>query len=176
MTIKTWVCKICGDPYIGEEAPTGCPFCGADSKYIVKGTEYKEPEAGRLTDKEKENILEAIKLEVGNAEFYFCAAGKAGKMELKKRFRALGKVEAEHASLLAKLVRAQKPVIRRGSDSCEGDDHAFMQEALEREDDAIKLYTRFLEEADDMRVRQVFAALAEIESTHLELEKESLEG
>lgn len=174
MTIKTWVCKICGDPYIGEEAPKQCPFCGADSKYIVRGTEYEEPEAGRLTDKEKENILEAIKLEVGNAEFYFCAAGKAGKLELKKRFGVLGKVEAEHASLLAKLVRAQNPVISRGSDSCEGDDHAFMQEALEREDKAIKSYSRFLEEADDIRVKQVLAALVEIETTHLELEKAGL--
>lgn len=174
MTIRTWVCKICGDPYVGEEAPTHCPFCGADHKYIVKGEEYKEPVVGELTDKEQENILAAIKLEVGNSEFYFCASRKAGTLELQKRFKALGKVEAEHAGTLAKMIKAQKPDISREKDDCQGDDHAFMQEAFDREDNAIKKYTQFLGEADDMRVKQVFAALVEIETTHLELEQESL--
>lgn len=175
MTIKTWVCKICGDPYVGEEAPTHCPFCGADHKYIVNGTEYQEPVVGELTEKEKENILAAIKLEVGNAEFYFCASGKTNTIELQKRFKALGKVEAEHAGTLAKMIKAQKPDISRDKTDCAGDDNAFMQEALNREDKAIKSYSQFLKEADDMRVKQVFAALVEIETTHLDLEKESLE-
>ena len=174
MAIITWVCKICGDPYIGEEAPTECPFCGADHKYIVKGEEYKEPVVGEVTEKEKENILAAIKLEVGNSEFYFCASKKAGTIELQKRFKALGKVEAEHAGTLAKLIKAQTPSISRDQDTCKGDDHAFMQEAFDREDKAIKAYTQFLGEANDMRIKQVFAALIEIETTHLELEENSL--
>jgi len=175
MTIRTWVCNICGDPYVGEEAPKQCPFCGADHKYIVKGEEFKEPVVGELTDKEKENILAAIKLEVNNAEFYFCASKKAGTLELQKRFKALGKVESEHAGTLAKMVKAEKPKISRDQSDCEGDDKGFMQQAFDREDKAIKAYSQFLKEADDMRVKQVFAALVEIETTHLELEKESLE-
>ncbi len=174
MTITTWVCNICGDPYVGEDAPTQCPFCGADHKYIVKGEEYKEPAVGTVTDKEKENILSAIKLEVGNSEFYFCASKKATTIELQKRFKALGKVEAEHAGTLAKLIKAQKPDISREKDDCQGNDNAFMQQALDREDKAIKAYTQFLGEANDPRIKQVFAALVEIETTHLELEKNSL--
>ena len=32
--VKLWRCEICGDPYIGEEPPADCPFCGADKKHI----------------------------------------------------------------------------------------------------------------------------------------------
>ncbi|MBW2971763.1 ferritin [Candidatus Woesearchaeota archaeon] len=174
MGVKTWVCKICGDPYIGEEKPTECPFCGANHKYIVPGTEYKEPVVGEVSQKSASNVMAAIKLEVDNAQFYFCASRKASTVELQKRFKALGKVESEHATLLSKIVKAQNPAISRDIDMCKADDRALMQEALEREDRAIKKYTEFLGQATEMRVKQVFAALVEIENTHLELEENSL--
>jgi len=169
MTIRTWVCRICGDPYVGEDKPTECPFCGANSKYIVHGEEYEEPVIKSLTDISRDNVLEAIKLEVDNSQFYFCASKKATTMELKKRFKALGKVEAEHAALLAKIVHAQKPVIDRDAGKCSGDGKAFVKEAHDREQRAIEHYRKFLGEATELRVKQVFAALVEIETTHIEL-------
>jgi len=30
--VRLWRCEICGDPYIGDEAPANCPFCGAKKK------------------------------------------------------------------------------------------------------------------------------------------------
>jgi rubrerythrin len=134
MGIKTWVCKICGDPYEGEEKPSECPFCGANHKYIVLGTEYEEPVVENLTQKSADNVMAAIKLEVDNAQFYFCASKNASTIELQKRFHALGKVEAEHASLLSKIIKAQKPSISRNIDMCKPDDHALLQEAHDREE------------------------------------------
>ncbi|MBW2997590.1 ferritin-like domain-containing protein [Candidatus Woesearchaeota archaeon] len=169
MTIRTWVCKICGDPYVGEEKPTQCPFCGADSKYIIHGDKYNEPVVDNLTDISRDNVTAAIKLEVDNSQFYFCASKKASTIELQKRVHALGKVEAEHASLLAKMIKAQKPVIDRNAGECSGDNKAFVQEAHDREQRAIEHYKKFLEQATEPRVKQVFAALVEIETTHIEL-------
>ncbi|MFX1313583.1 MAG: rubredoxin-like domain-containing protein, partial [Promethearchaeota archaeon] len=31
--VNVFVCKICGEAYIGEKAPSRCPFCGAYKKY-----------------------------------------------------------------------------------------------------------------------------------------------
>lgn len=169
MTVKTWVCHICGDPYIGEGKPTHCPFCGAPEKYMVEGSKYKESKVGRLSEATTNNIFEAIKLEVGNAEFYFCASKKATNLEHQKRFKALGKVESEHAVLLSKLVGAESPNISRNTGKCIGDDAAFVKEAHDRETGAIEHYRKFAGEASDPRVKQVFNALVEIESTHLEL-------
>ncbi|MBW2966850.1 ferritin, partial [Candidatus Woesearchaeota archaeon] len=102
MTVRTWRCKICGDPYVGEGKPTHCPFCGAEAKHIIHATDYVEPVVDNLSEVSRNNIFEAIKLEVSNAQFYFCAAKKAKDIELQARFKALGKVESEHASLLSK--------------------------------------------------------------------------
>lgn len=176
MGVKTWVCKICGDPYVGEEAPTECPFCGANHKYIVPADGYKEPVVDNITQKSADNVMAAIKLEVDNAQFYFCAGRNASTMELQKRFHALGKVESEHAVLLSKIIKAQKPNINRNVEMCKPGDHALLQEAHDREQRAIKHYGEFLRQAgpDELRVKQVFAALVEIETTHIELADKDL--
>jgi rubrerythrin len=169
MTVRTWRCKICGDPYVGEGKPTHCPFCGAEDKYIIPAEEYEEPVVDNVSETSRNNIFEAIKLEVNNSEFYFCASNKAKDIELQARFKALGKVEAEHASLLCKIIKAQKPTINRNTTACPTDDKEMVQEAHDREARAIEHYKNFLEQAEEPRVKQVFAALVEIENTHLEL-------
>ena len=169
MTVKTWRCEICGDPYIGEDRPSHCPFCGALAKYIIDAKAYRQPEVGELTETEKNNIFEAIKLEVANSLFYFCASRTAKDMELQARFRALGKVESEHAGVLSKIVNAQKPIIDRNAGECPDTDEAIVKMSFERETKAVEHYKKFLEEAKDTRVRQVFTALFEIEGTHIDL-------
>jgi len=169
MTVKTWRCLICGDPYVGEGKPTHCPFCGAAEEHIVPAKEYKEPVVGELSDISKQNILDAIKLEVSNSQFYFCASRAAADIELKARFKALGKVEAEHASLLSKMIGAQKPLIDINSDECPGEDNALVKESQIRESGAVEHYQQFLEQATEPRVRQIFKTLVEIETTHIEL-------
>ncbi|MBU2561164.1 MAG: ferritin [Nanoarchaeota archaeon] len=174
MTVRTWRCNICGDGYVGEGRPTHCPFCGAPDKYIVEAEKYKAPVVGKLSEVSANNIMEAIKLEVGNSQFYFCAAKNSKDIELQARFKALGKVEAEHASLLSKIIGAQPPVIDRNAGKCRPDDKALVQESHDREKRAIGHYRKFLGEAAEMRVKQVFAALVEIETTHIELADKSI--
>jgi rubrerythrin len=169
MTVRTWRCKICGDPYVGEGKPTHCPFCGAEDKYIIPAEDYKEPVIENLSEISKNNIFAAIKLEVDNAQFYFCASKNSKDIELQARFKALGKVEAEHASLLVKMVGGEKPNIDRNTTGCPKDDAELVQESHDREQRAIKHYGEFLAQAEEPRVKQVFAALVEIETTHIEL-------
>jgi rubrerythrin len=171
MAVRTWRCNICGDGYIGEGKPTHCPFCGAPAKYIVEAEKYKEPVVSNLTEKSKKNIEEAIKLEIGNAQFYFGAAKAAKDIEMQARFKALGKVESEHATLLSKIIKAPSQTIDRNAVSCKLGDAALNKESHDRETNAIQHYRQFLAEADskELRVRQVFAAIVEVETTHLQL-------
>ena len=40
MTLKLFRCRICGDPYLGSEPPSFCPFCGAPQRYMVPAADY----------------------------------------------------------------------------------------------------------------------------------------
>ena len=35
--MKTYICEICGDAYLGTEKPKNCPFCGAGEGFIKEG-------------------------------------------------------------------------------------------------------------------------------------------
>jgi rubrerythrin len=169
MDVNTWRCIICGDPYVGEDKNTCCPFCGAPSKHIIPAAEYRDPAVKEVSEKSRNNIIEAIKLEVGNARFYFAASRAAKDIGLQARFRALGKVETEHSVLLSRIICAQPPVVDRSSGNCPKSDEKMVQESHDRESGAIKHYSEFLKDAVEPRVKQVFSALIEIETAHIEL-------
>ncbi len=103
--VKLWQCEICGDPYIGENPPPNCPFCGADKKYIKEAKEAEVNFDIELTEKDKANVDKALQVELSNAAFYGCAEKKTNDDEGKLLFRALRKVEAEHASVWKKILK-----------------------------------------------------------------------
>ena len=37
--MKTYICEICGDAYLGADKPSECPFCGVNGNYIKNGAE-----------------------------------------------------------------------------------------------------------------------------------------
>lgn len=171
--MRLWRCTICGDPYLGEEKPKNCPFCGAHERYIVEQAEYKDPVIESLTAVSKKNLEAALQLEIGNAEFYLCASRKASTDEAKNLFKTLSKVESEHASVISKALKITKPEINT-SDTCQADDLANLKESHLREERAIKNYGKFLSEAEEPRVREIFSAIASVESDHLSLSEERI--
>jgi len=172
--MKLWRCMICGDPYLGEEKPRNCPFCGAHERYIVEQTEYKDPVIESLSDVSKENLEAALQLETNNAEFYACASRKANTDEMKNMFKALSKVESEHASVISKALKIAKPEINLANNECQADDMANLEESHVREERAIKKYGKFLSEATEPRVQEIFSAVIAVESDHLSLSEERI--
>ncbi len=173
--MKHWRCKICGDPYLGEGKPKNCPFCGAHERYMVEQSEYVEQLAvENLSDVTKKNLMAALGLEIGNAEFYLCASKKSETDEAKSLFKALFKVESEHASLICKALGIEKPPINTDFDECSTRDMDNLKESHAREDRAIHKYARFLSEATEPRVLEIFSAIIAIESDHLSLSEERM--
>jgi rubrerythrin len=169
--MKVWRCRICQDPYVGAKAPSHCPFCGAPESYIILAKDWADPEVVSLSEKSKANLEKALELEMSNTDFYLAAAKEAeGKdYEAYAMFRAISKVEYEHASTIVKILNIAKPPMSMKPELAKGTVEKNMKEAHAREDRAIKFYSQAADDATDPRVKEVFAALVEIEKTHLDL-------
>lgn len=174
--VRVFRCKICRDPYIGEEPPSRCPFCGAVGSYFVPAEEWNSSDyAFEISEISKANLEAALELELNNTSFYLCAmnAAKANGDEYGlAKFKALKKVENEHADAIIKFLKVEKPELK--AVSCSNEFEKNSQEGWEREDRAIKAYAKFADEAPEHQLRQFFKALVEIEMDHLELHAENL--
>jgi rubrerythrin len=170
--IKLWRCEICGDPYVGEEAPSNCPFCGADKKHIKEAKEAEVNFDVSLNDTDKANAEHALEVEVSNTAFYACAEKKTDDEEGKLLFKALRKVEAEHASIWKKILKLdQVPV---GDDPCHVSNRDNLQESHDRETRAIEFYKKAAAESSNERVKEIFEVLIDVETDHLKLSEERL--
>ncbi|MCX8189693.1 MAG: ferritin-like domain-containing protein [Candidatus Diapherotrites archaeon] len=167
---KLWICEICGDPYIGYAPPTCCPFCGARGRHVKAFSDAKPNFDVELNAKDKKNAEYALQVEVSNSAFYFCAADKTNDPEAKKLFKALGKVEAEHASIWKKILKLKE--IPQSNDSCSVNYLDNLKESHARETRAIEFYSRAASESKNPRVKQIFEALVEVETDHLQLSEE----
>jgi rubrerythrin len=169
---KLWRCEICGDPYIGESAPDNCPFCGAHKRYIKEAKDAKVDFDVELNEKDKANSERALKVEVSNATFYFCAAEKTDDAEGKLLFKILGKVEKEHASVWRKILKLDD--VPKGDDTCYVANRENLEESHARETRAIDFYKKAASESENARVKEIFESFVEVETDHLHLSEERL--
>ena len=169
--IKVFRCRICGDPYIGTNAPTQCPFCGAPQRFFIEAEEWNPDEFNvNLSDISRKNLEAALQLELDNAAFYDCAknaAEKAGDHYSIAKFKALMKVEREHASAISKFLIISQPELEKQTSNSNSKENS--KEGYQREDRAIKAYSKFRDEAVEPRLKEFFGALVEIETDHLDL-------
>lgn len=173
--MKVFRCKICGDPYLGEEIPTNCPFCGAPAKYIILASYWKEPEIERLSEISRKNLHSALELEVENTKFYVCASEMTDNIEGKQMFKALSKIEREHASMICKILNLKLPAITIDKLACYPSYQDNLKESHNREGRAIKSYSQFFKEANEPRIKEIFEALVLIESDHLKMAEERIQ-
>ena len=167
---KLYKCQICGDPYLGDSAPINCPYCGAKQHHLVDAHEYvnKFEQENNFTDDEMDNFRLALDVEIGNASFYKAAAESSTNDYHKWLFKALMKVESEHASIFSKHLKITKPSLFDIDASADGEEN--LQESHRREQIAIKAYKKFADNAKTPCAKEIFDALVEIEEDHLGLE------
>jgi len=176
--VNVFVCKICGEAYIGEEIPSRCPFCGAYEKYLVEAKDYNDNEPlttfdVELNEKDKANVERALEVEISNTLFYKCASKKVNEIEGQKLFKILAKVENEHASVWKKILKLDK-LKMEPPETCVDDYKADLEDSHAREERAIKFYTQAAAEAANPRVKNIFEAFVEVETDHLKLSEERL--
>ncbi|OGF25997.1 hypothetical protein A2331_02075 [Candidatus Falkowbacteria bacterium RIFOXYB2_FULL_34_18] len=169
--MRIFTCRICGEVYIGTEAPKTCPFCGVANKYLVLASVWKDENKDvKISEVSRKNLEEALELELSNTAFYKCLAQKLANTETSLMFKGLFKVEREHASVFRKLLgllEDQKVV-----EYCINDPEKAITESAEREEKAINFYAKALTEATEPRIKEVFTAIMNTEKDHLELDRE----
>lgn len=175
--MKFYRCLICGDPYMGKEKPSNCPFCGASEEYLVDAADWidENENLGELSDISRKNLVEALQLEINNAPFYRDAMGRTKNIELQCIFKNLAKIEAEHASTIKKILKVVPPQPEEGKESATDSDHENIVAAHEREVAAAAFYAQSAFDAVEERIKRVFTALASIESDHIDLEQALLD-
>lgn len=175
--MEVYKCRICGDPYLGSSIPSHCPFCGAEAKYIVLAGDWPEPEAFELSEVSEANLQHALMLENNNSRFYRCSYEVTMDVGLLAMFKALSKVEAEHASVIRKLLGIPKETQEEDTRGrCHALESENLKDAHDREKKAIVFYTQAAEVAVEPRVKEVFTAFVEIETTHLELNQKAMDA
>lgn len=167
--MKLFRCQVCGDPILQLEKPSCCPFCGAHRERIVAATEYKEPEAFELSAASRANLEKALDVEVGNSRFYRCASDMADSTLVKQLFKALSKIEAEHAATILKVLVVDKPTIEPVASDCFPGTEENLTDARRREAHASAFYRQASEDAVEPRISEIFTALVEVEGDHLSI-------
>ncbi len=172
--MKTYICEICGEAFLGEGKPTDCPFCGARAAFIKEGNEAN-PIVNRniaVGEKSKANLIAALNLEKAATAIYQCMSDKADTYEIKTMYKRLSRVEAEHVSSITKLLKIEKPAI--DEQDCSETDLENFERTLKLEENATDLYMKFAQEADEPEIRIFFAALSQAEANHVKLIKNYL--
>jgi len=167
--MKTYICEVCGDAYIGTDKPKNCPFCGVDEVYIKNGNEADpivngEYEIDEIT---KKNLETTLALELNATALYLCMAKKAKTYEIKAMYKRLAKVEKEHASIAKKLLKLDSMEIPERD--CDEETEENFKKTIALEKNASSLYDRFAEEAKEERIKTLFKAISEAEKEHINL-------
>lgn len=172
--MKTFICEICGDAYVGLEKPKNCPFCGARENYIKPGAEAQPivNEKIELSEQTTKNLKATYDLEVNASALYVCMASKAKTYEVKAMYKRLAKVELEHAVIVTKLLGIDRPAV--GTETCGDEDRENFQKTIALETHAADIYNKFMQEAEEKNIKILFTALAQAESDHIELIKNYL--
>ncbi len=172
MEYQQYICEICGDPYLGTLPPSRCPFCGAYANRIVEAEKWVPLWGAEISEAARKHLEAALQLEVGNTNFYLNASVASEVVQNKKMFKALSKIEREHANVIVKLLGAQMPdfkALETEGDKAKGTIEENLAESHMRETRAINAYKLAFSEVADEKVKLFFGELIKIESDHLHL-------
>jgi rubrerythrin len=170
-TVKLLRCRVCGETYLGTEAPSRCPFCGASAEYFVPTEEYPaDINDVTLTDAERNDLDTAIGIERDNARFYAAVCRQTGNAHLASAYKRLSAVEAEHCSVFSKLRGVPKPPDLLEPSSAAGEWCLDIAESLAREQRASAFYAEAAARATSKRLREVLAAVSAVEADHIDVD------
>lgn len=133
--------------------------------------EWKLLESESLSEISKENLGKALELEIDNTNFYKAVSERSKDVYVSSMFKGLSKVEREHASVICKHLKIEKPDSKAGLDKAVDSDRENIEEANRREKRAVKFYTEARNQATEEEIKEFFKALMEIESDHIILTK-----
>jgi rubrerythrin len=164
-------CRICGETYLGSEAPAMCPFCGAHVEFMIDPADYPaDINDVQLTEVERADLETAIDVELSNTRFYLAMSLRDDNPALASAYKRLAAVESEHCSLFCKIAKMPKPADLREPGDELGSWNADIDESARREHRASDLYAEFAARATSARLLEVWPAVSAVEADHILLD------
>jgi rubrerythrin len=147
-----------------------CPFCGVIAKYLKAEGQMYKVDAKSLDENTLVILDHAMKLEIFNSEFYKAAVKLAQSEDAKETFEALSKIEKMHAIVHQKLGGFKElPKLVEIDYSKHKSDKSLMKLAEGREIHASAFYEKYAKEINNSIVKEVLAALSEVERDHIQI-------
>ena len=172
MQLKMYRCRICGETYLGYEPAENCPFCGAHVEFLQMPEEYAtDINDIQITETERGDLDSSIELERANTRFYLGMAERKDNDTLRSTYKRLAQIEAEHCSVFCKLAKVDKPADLTTPGETTGAWATDIAESLARENRATALYAAFAERATNARLKEVWAAVSDVEADHITLDE-----
>jgi len=172
MQLKMYRCRICGETYLGYEAAANCPFCGAHVEFLQMPEDYTTSINDlQLTEAERTHLESSIEIERSNTRFYLGMAQRTDNDTLRSAYKRLSQIEAEHCSVFCKLAKIAKPADITTPGETTGAWATDITESLARETRATALYATFAERATNARLKEVWAAVSDVEADHITLDE-----
>ncbi len=173
--IKGFKCRICDHVYIGMIAPDRCPFCGVDGKnigsvsYLVDDVQIKE-----ISKQTRSDLYKALRLEYEDAFHYKCASENSKCPIRKMMFDTLFDQEIRHAHIIEKILGIKEGSVTEPESGCIGItdygskdfNEKVFDISIPRERDAVVFYNKIAKETDDLRIKEIFYAIADAEYHH----------
>ncbi len=129
-----------------------------------------EPQPPELTEISRKNLEFTYNLEVNASQIYHCIKKKTNDEFILGMFKAISKVELEHAELVGKLINKDPGCkILFKEELCTEDRKESLDKTKLLESKVINHYKIFLNEATEPRVKDIFQALVEIEQDHRDM-------
>ncbi len=171
MQLRIYRCRICGEVYLGYEAPENCPFCGVKTEFLEAPEKYREDINDiTVTETERADLESSIEIERSNTRFYLGMAARKDNDTLRATYKRLAKVEAEHCSVFCKLAKVHKPTDLLAPSETTDSWKTDIEESLKRENRATALYAEFAQRATNPRLREVWRSISEVEADHVTLD------
>ena len=171
--VNLYVCKICGEPYLGGSAPDDCPFCGAQKIFIKPVDEFEELWKTDLSELEKSDLRETLDLEINATAYYLDVSNKNKKYSKENRlFKQIARVEKEHAEIAVKFLGVELPEIE--GETSKGSIEEDLKRTIELEQGAIANYKGFLKNATSTNVQRFYTAIIYAEEGHRKIADKEL--
>ena len=172
MQLKMYRCRICGEVYLGYEAPENCPFCGAHVEFLIPSDQFPAGiDEVQITETERIDLESSIELERSNARFYLGMAQRKDNDLLRSAYKRLAKIETEHAEVFCKLAKLDLPADIGTPGETTGSWATDIEESLTRENRASELYGQFAGRATNERLKEVWNAVSAVEADHITLDE-----
>ncbi|MEA2097555.1 MAG: ferritin family protein [Patescibacteria group bacterium] len=167
-------CELCSGVIFAEHKSSTCPLCGAHDDYIIRAQDWEDRDNIKNISKiSKENLENAMELEIENAKFYRCAMSYAQDMDNKSIFQGLSRIEMEHVFLISKVLKKPKSDVII-QDICFRLDNENIKKSLKLGEKTKAFYTKAYNQAAEPRIKEIFFGLLEVEGDHIELFKERM--